>query len=123
VIGLEGLVKKAIFVSFAVSVLAMGAASAADILVYKGPLPPAFYNWSGCFIGVAAGGNWGQSKHVSGGPLAPGRDITNWYNISGGIAGGTWGCNIQLAPWVVIGTESDSLGPTSNPRQRKSRRL
>src|SRR5262245_36437323 len=104
--------KTILLATAAVVLLAVGSASAADIRApaYKAPPPPPpppLYNWSGCFIGVAGGGAWGQSKHVSGGPLAPGADITDSYNLSGGIIGGTWGCNYQVAPWTVIGTESD----------------
>jgi outer membrane immunogenic protein len=89
----------------AVVVLAGGSAIAADLRapVYQ---PPPYHDWRGCFIGISGGGVWGQSKHVSGDPIAPGADITNWYDAGGGIIGATWGCNYRLLG-LIVGTESD----------------
>ena len=100
--------KKLFLATIAVVALAAGSAGAADIRapVYKAP-PIPYYDWSGCFVGVSGGGAWGRSKHVSGGPGGPGLDITNSYNLSGGIIGGTWGCNYRLGHGVIFGTESD----------------
>ena len=93
----------AAFVGFAT------AASAADfpVVPVKAALPvPVIFSWSGCYIGVEGGGNWGKSEQVAqSGPNA-GISITNKFDLSGGIAGGTVGCNIQLSNFVV-GAEND----------------
>src|SRR5437870_602590 len=67
---------------------------------------PPVYSWTGCFVGVAGGGTLGRSKHISGDPGTVGLDITDRYNMSGGIVGVEYGCNYQTGAWVV-GTESD----------------
>jgi outer membrane immunogenic protein len=92
--------------SIAAAVLAGGSAVAADLRVYKPP-PIPHHDWRGCYVGVTGGGVWGQSKHVSGGPVVPGADITTWYDASGGIFGATWGCNYRLGSGLTFGTDSD----------------
>jgi outer membrane immunogenic protein len=67
---------------------------------------PVAYSWTGCFIGAAGGGTWGRSRHVSGDAGTFGFDITDNYDVSGGIAGVEYGCNWQSGQWV-LGTESD----------------
>jgi outer membrane immunogenic protein len=87
---------------------ASGTALAADLPV-KAPIlraAPVAYNWTGCFVGVAGGGAWGRSRHISGDPGLVGVDITNDFNLSGGIVGIEYGCNWQNGAWV-LGTESD----------------
>ena len=45
-----------------------GSAMAADLSpVYKAPpVPaPAAYSWTGCYLGIEGGGNWGRSQHVA----------------------------------------------------------
>jgi len=97
--------------AIATTVLALatsGTALAADLPV-KSPIlrtAPVSYSWTGCFVGVAGGGVWGRSRHISGDPGTVGVDITNNYNTSGGIAGVEYGCNWQSGSWV-FGTESD----------------
>ena len=83
-------------------------AIAADMPVKALPMAtPVGYNWTGCFIGVAGGGVWGRSRHISGDPFAfPGADITDRYNVNGAIVGVEYGCNYQSGMWV-FGTESD----------------
>jgi outer membrane immunogenic protein len=80
-------------------------ASAADMPI-KAPVAqlPVAYNWTGFYVGVNAGGAWGQSNQVSGGPL--GLNISNGYNVSGGLVGGTAGYNWQITNWL-IGLEGD----------------
>lgn len=68
---------------------------------YEAPVV-VMYNWTGCYLGVAGGGNWGRSRHDnSTGP------ITNNFNLSGGIIGGTLGCNYQFDPMWMAGLETD----------------
>ena len=86
---------------------ATGVAQAADLPV-KAPMraAPVAYSWTGCFIGAAGGGVWGRSRHISGDLATLGVDITNNYNINGGILGVEYGCSYQSGQWL-FGTESD----------------
>jgi outer membrane immunogenic protein len=78
---------------------------AADMPV-KAPIPvAAAYNWQGCYIGVQGGGDWGRSRH-DGFPPGP-TDLTPYFRLSGGEAGVEYGCNYNLGPGWLIGTESD----------------
>jgi outer membrane immunogenic protein len=86
---------------------------------YKAP-PPAYaltpvYSWTGCYLGIEGGGDWGQSRHVDGNPGTPalfGVPITNSFGTSGGLLGGTAGCNYQFKN-IVFSVEND-LSWTSN---------
>jgi outer membrane immunogenic protein len=87
-----------------VALLALAAASpafAADLSVaplYKAPPAPIVreYNWSGFYLGVNGGGEWGRSKW----------DSTNQFNLSGGLIGGTAGYNWEIGH-AVLGLEGD----------------
>jgi outer membrane immunogenic protein len=75
-------------------------ARAADLSVaplYKAPpaVPPS-YNWSGFYLGINGGGEWGTSNW----------DSLGSFNLSGGVVGGTAGFNWQLGRGV-FGLESD----------------
>ena len=83
-----------------------GAAQAADIPVKAMRAPPVVYNWTGCFVGVAGGGVWGRSRHISGDAATFGLDITNNYDVTGAIVGVEYGCQWQNDRFV-FGTESD----------------
>ena len=84
-------------------------AVAAD-LPAKAPAPAAAVtNWTGCYIGVEGGGNFGRTRSVATGapnPAVAGLPLTGTYDMSGGIAGGTVGCNYQAGLWV-FGLEDD----------------
>ena len=67
---------------------------------------PAVFSWTGCYIGVEGGGNWGQSQQTARTGPATGAPITGNFNLSGGIVGGTFGCNYQFSN-VVLGIEND----------------
>jgi outer membrane immunogenic protein len=98
------------------TILGIGAASAADLparTYAKAPVAVAapVYSWTGCYIGVEGGGVWGRSQHYAADPV----DITNGVfgfpqtggiNPTGGVAGGTLGCNYQVGNFVV-GIEGD----------------
>ncbi len=88
----------------AVAALVLGptAALAADLPV-KAPPPVAIYDWTGFYIGIAAGGSLGTSDHID---QATGTSNTTGYNVRGGLAGGTLGYNWQMSSWVV-GFEGD----------------
>ena len=97
----------------ALSHVAAGSAMAADLEapVYKAPPVPMAYNWSGCHVGIQGGGAWGTSKHthhdsnpgVVGGFGLP---LTNNFDVTGAVFGGTLGCDYQVNNWV-IGVEND----------------
>src|SRR2546430_3047342 len=79
------------------------------------PPPPPAYTWSGCYIGASAGTSSGRSQHftTAGSTISPspvlitaGAPITDSFNLSGFIAGGTLGCNWQWGAWV-FGIEGD----------------
>ena len=100
--------KKLFLAATAAFALAGGGAFAADMPV-KGPRVAAAvpaYSWTGCFVGIAGGGKFGRSRHVSGDPAALGVNITNDYDMRGGIVGVEYGCNWHTGAWV-LGTESD----------------
>jgi outer membrane immunogenic protein len=64
--------------------------------------------WTGCYIGVEGGGNWGRSAQIAriAGGVNDGLTITGKFDLNGGIAGGTVGCNVQLSNFV-LGGEND----------------
>jgi outer membrane immunogenic protein len=86
-------------------------AGAADLPVWKpGPAPfvvPPIFNWTGCYVGIEGGGNWGRSEQVARAGAFAGSTITGGFDLRGGIAGGTVGCNYQLGSSFVIGIEND----------------
>ena len=95
----------------AVSLAGIGAASAADMAVKARPLPPPVYSWTGCYIGLSAGGKGVRTRDTVNIPAAPPiaassiflgelEDVT-W------IAGGQAGCNYQSGNWV-FGIEGDA---------------
>jgi outer membrane immunogenic protein len=69
--------------------------------VYKTLRPFVAYNWAGCYLGAEGGGTWGQSRHDTNFG-----STSNAYAVSGGLAGGTVGCNHQFGQWV-LGLEAD----------------
>ncbi len=103
----------------AVALISMGvvsvglatAASAADLAVkapaYKAPVIMPF-SWTGCYVGVEGGGIWGRSKDTAADPARAnfGLPINNGFDLSGGLVGGTVGCNYQVSNWV-LGVEND----------------
>jgi outer membrane immunogenic protein len=86
------------------------AASAADFPVappMKAALPaPILFSWTGCYVGVEGGGARGQGEQIANSGPFPNATITGGMTITGGIAGGTVGCNIQMSNFVV-GGEAD----------------
>jgi len=86
--------------------LTFGPARAADLWAYKAPPVPAMYSWTGCYIGVEGGGAWGTSNHTAESGRDAERTITGNFSTSGGLAGGTIGCNYRIGSWV-FGAEDD----------------
>src|SRR5688572_2326776 len=93
----------------AVALLAGGASLAAD-LSRKGLLPPApelpaFYDWSGIYLGGQVGYSWGSdraSEFATAGRAPLGRSFD--YSPSSFIGGARLGFNYQLGV-VVLGVE------------------
>ena len=84
-------------------VLAAPCAGAADLSVaplYKAPpaaLSAPAYSWTGFYVGANGGAGWGQSWWSAN---------TTSVNLSGALAGGTAGYNLQLGQ-AVFGVEGD----------------
>ncbi len=82
-------------------------ASAADMPtkapVYRAPIATT-YNWSGCYIGLNAGGGWARTEFVNTanttafGHLNLGEGFA--YSYDGFVGGGQIGCNFQSNQWV-----------------------
>lgn len=78
-----------------------GQANAADL--GRRPLPPQapiyapVFSWTGLYLGVNAGGGWGDSTWTGLGPS---------FNTSGALVGGTLGYNWQFGQ-TVVGLETD----------------
>ncbi len=103
--------KKFLVAGVAAAAFCGAPALAADMPVqapaYKAPTVAPLYNWSGVYLGIEGGGAWGRSQDISADPTAgPGAPITNPFNVSGGLVGGTIGYNWQFSNWVV-GAEGD----------------
>jgi outer membrane immunogenic protein len=75
-----------------VAVFTASSAFAADLA----PLPPAYpatpYNWTGCYVGINAGGGYHTSSLV---------DLGGSQGGIGAVAGGQVGCNYQINRFVV----------------------
>jgi outer membrane immunogenic protein len=84
------------------------AADMAPAPVYTKAPPPvvAVYNWTGFYIGISGGGDWGRASVFAG---AVGLPITNGFGTNGGLVGGTVGYNYQVNKWV-FGFEGDFSG-------------
>jgi outer membrane immunogenic protein len=67
--------------------------------------PPPVWTWTGCYVGVEGGGTTGHSQHFAAETPA-GVAQTGGLSLSGGLAGGTAGCNYQTANFV-LGGEGD----------------
>jgi outer membrane immunogenic protein len=59
-------------------------------------VPPAYYNWSGFYVGINGGYGFGTSSWTG----------TDNFNINGGLVGGTAGYNWQVGQ-AVFGLEGD----------------
>jgi outer membrane immunogenic protein len=102
--------RKQLLTSAAVLALSAGAAFASDLPTHKGP-PPAptpapVFTWTGCYVGVQAGIDFGNSKWSD-----PSGYGTVSYPTNGGIFGGQVGCNYQIQNFV-IGAEGELWGST-----------
>ena len=89
--------------------VAAGAGDPAFAPIFKAPIAPAIYSWTGFYGGIEGGAAWGDSKQI--GQLSTaGRhtaDSTPTFDVNGGIAGGTIGYNAQFDRNFVYGMEGD----------------
>jgi outer membrane immunogenic protein len=95
-------------ISAIVAMLAMPAL-AADLPLKAPPqVAPPQYNWSGFYLGLEGGWAWGRSRSINADPATPtfGLPITDRFDVSGGLFGGTIGYNWQFNNWVA-GLEGD----------------
>jgi outer membrane immunogenic protein len=94
----------------AIAALIAEPAAASDLampLKASPAIAPASYNWSGLYLGVEGGGAWGATQSISADPAHnPGGQITNRFDVTGGLLGGTIGYNWQFNNWVA-GVEGD----------------
>jgi opacity protein-like surface antigen len=76
--------------------------NAAAPLIFKAPVALSRTEWSGLYVGVEGGGDWGRSKHIN-----SANDVTPEFGVNGGIAGGTIGYNVQFGSAWLFGLEGD----------------
>ena len=96
----------------AFAALMSGAAVAADLSrpVMKAPAPARVANWTGCYIGVQAGGQWSRD-HTAEYVTTTGafNNFDQHFNSDGFVGGGHIGCTWQTGVWVW-GLEGDFEG-------------
>ncbi len=101
--------KKLLIAGAALAALTGTPALAADMaLKAPPPPPPPTMTWTGCYVGIEGGGQWGSQKVVDSSDVAPpdaGATVTT-VKPSGGLFGGTVGCNYQSSNFV-FGVEND----------------
>jgi outer membrane immunogenic protein len=104
---------RCLFASAGAFALLANGAFAADLSppTRKAPPPPVF-TWTGCYVGVHAGGDFGQSKWTD-----PTGTTDNFYaasavamNTARVIGGGQAGCNYQMSNSFVVGVEAEIWG-------------
>jgi outer membrane immunogenic protein len=99
------LMKRQLIAGFALSILAVVPAKAADMraapVFTKAPMMAPVFSWTGCYIGGNAGGLWAKKDWTNvAGPAESSASVSNW------LAGGQAGCNYQVSTWV-FGIQGD----------------
>jgi opacity protein-like surface antigen len=79
-----------------------GTRAYASALPYKAAPAGAKYDWSGLYVGIVGGGEWGRSKHINNN-----NDITAAFDVTGALLGATIGYNAQFAGIWLFGLEGD----------------
>lgn len=109
---------KATVLGAAASILAAGAAMAADLPSYKAPPPPppppAVFDWTGYHIGVSGGYGGGSANYLSNiyafnvaAPAIAWNNVPSSQGTTGFVVGVQSGANWQLPNNFVVGYESD----------------
>jgi outer membrane immunogenic protein len=80
--------------------------SSKDKEVTAAPAPPGC-EWSGFYVGVNGGGQFGHSEDRTGNPGYNNANQEWGYSESGFVGGGQIGYNFQLLHWLVLGAEGD----------------
>jgi outer membrane immunogenic protein len=75
--------------------------------LFKAPVAPAAYSWTGFYGGIEGGGTFGQSKQIGQRIDRATFDSTPDFDVDGGLVGGTAGYNSQFARIFVFGMEGD----------------
>jgi outer membrane immunogenic protein len=105
---------KKLIITAALFVIGSAPALAADIpsgTYTKAPVRPG-PGWTGCYVGVDAGGGFATARSISNGLLngvpsrSPAGTLKTSTDSNGGLLGGTLGCNYQVNNWV-LGVEGD----------------
>jgi opacity protein-like surface antigen len=81
--------------------------SAAGLMV-KAPVAVPAHDWTGFYVGAEGGGVWGNSKHIGQTGARDTFDATPWFDVTGGLAGGTAGYNAQFDRIWAFGLEGDA---------------
>jgi outer membrane immunogenic protein len=89
----------------ALAALVAAPANAADMAVKVPAYVAPVFSWTGCYVGVHAGGGWQGSSYSS-------RSILSGV---GALGGGQVGCNLQVRQFV-IGVEGEFWGSTLSDR-------
>ena len=117
---------KLIWATLAFLVLCISA-RAADLPVAPSPnIPPVASppSWTGPYLGASFGDRWAKSSWTTsalGDPLGPPLPtaVTPPFAMASSAtftAGGYFGFNVQLAPWLLVGVEGDIAGGNSHNR-------
>jgi outer membrane immunogenic protein len=99
-------VMKKLALAIAALVVTTLGASAADLpartYTKAPPMVDPVYNWTGFYVGINGGYDWGRSNHTNTGTLI----TTGDFDTNGGVVGGTYGFNWQTGHFV-LGFEGD----------------
>lgn len=74
----------------------------ASALPYKAAPSGANDDWSGLYVGIVSGGEWGRSRHIN-----STNDITPVFDVNGALLGASIGYNAQFAGIWLFGLEGD----------------
>lgn len=79
-------------------------AFAADAVIEEIPVEVApVFSWTGGYVGIQAGGGWGESDFRQGAP----NPVPDTLDFDGFLVGGTAGYNYAFSPSFVVGIEGD----------------
>src|SRR5882757_2628107 len=84
-----------------VAMLGGPVAFAADMPARPLPRPVAVANWTGCYVGLFIGSNYGNTtvdRYANAAGNFGGQEAK--YDLTGALGGGAIGCNYQVGAWV-----------------------